>query len=73
MKKERELAETREKDLKKKIDQGLKTVEELKEEIAKLQKTLSSKDGEIRGMQEQVKEAEETVKRERTKAENRVN
>jgi hypothetical protein len=36
MKKERELAETREKDLKKKIDQGLKTVEELKEEIAKL-------------------------------------
>ncbi len=44
----------------------------MKQEIGRIQGILGGKDGEIRAMQAQVKEAEDTMKREKKKAEERV-
>jgi chromosome segregation ATPase len=72
MKKEREASLEKEKGLRKKIEEGLAEVESLKQEIARLSGILGGKDGEIKAMQERVKEAEDTMKQEKKKAQERV-
>lgn len=47
-------------------------VESLKKEIARLTGILNGKDGEIKAMQERVKEAEDNMKQEKKKAQDRV-